>query len=200
MKEAAINAETIDALISRTWQTVIEKSLNGYPLSSEKSLCFLFAMTLFEEIGSALVIDFENQCYEELEGESKYLDLLFYTDNAFKVAIEFKFPRSSQSGASNQPQTRQSIYRDIARLSHLKRHSIKAGACYFLMATNESAYLNQGKYKNHLDLLVHHGHKVFIDNTIIATELPLTGTEFEFNWKSIKKTSKGKYVRDGILA
>lgn len=147
MTTIKINAGNVDTIVHSTWDSVIAKITNGHLLSSEKSLCFLFAMTLYEKIGSSLIVDFENQCYDDLEGESKYLDLLFYTDPSFKVAMEFKLPRKSKSGASNQPQTRQAIYRDIARLKYLKNNSIKAGACYFLLAINEHAYLNNGKYR-----------------------------------------------------
>lgn len=194
-----INAKTIDNLVSSCWDTVIGKINNGHPLSSEKTLCFLFAIALFEKVGSDIVIDFENQCYEALEGESKYLDLLFYTDHSFKVAIEFKLPRRSKSGGSNQPQTREAIYRDLARLNYLKSHSIKASACYFLMAANENAYLNHGKYKKHTDLQVHHGHKVSANNVLVASGLSLKEAAFEFNWRSIKH-QKNKYVCDGPYA
>lgn len=200
MNPIVISAETIDAIVLSTWDAVIEKISNGHPLTSEKTLCFLFAMTLFEKIGSTLMVDFENQCYDGLAGDSKYLDLLFYTDDSFKVAIEFKLPRKSKSGASNQPQTRQAIYRDIARLKYLRSNSIKAGACYFLMATNEHAYLNNGKYRNHIDLQVHHGHEVQANNTLTACGLSLTGTKFEFSWRNAKKLTGGKYVCDGSYA
>lgn len=196
MNLTTINTETIDGVVSSCWNAVIKKINNGHPLSSEKTLCFLFAMALFETVGSDLVVDFENQCYDELEGDSKYLDLLFYTSALFKVAIEFKLPRKSNFGGSNQPQTRQAIYRDIARLNHLKNNSIKAGACYFLMAINESAYLNKGQYRNHIDLQVHHGHKVLANNVLVASGLPLMGAEFEFIWQSIKP-QVSKYVCDG---
>ena len=200
MNPLSISAKTVDDIVSSAWDAVIEKINNGHPISSEKTLCFLFAMALFEKIGSALVIDFENQCYDMLEGESKYLDLLFYTDTSFKVAVEFKLPRKSQSGGSNQPQTRQAIYRDIARLKYLKGNSIKAGACYFLMAINEHAYLNKGKYRNHVDLQVHHGHEVVANNALIASGLSLTGAEFKFNWRMVKKIPDGKYICDGSYA
>jgi hypothetical protein len=200
LSQISITVETVDNIVSDAWKAVIEKINSGHLLSSEKTLCYLFAMTLFEKVGSMLVVDFENQCYDALEGDSKYLDLLFYTDTTFKVAVEFKLPRKSNSGASNQPQTRQAIYRDIARLHYLKNNSIKAGACYFLMAVNEHAYLNKGKYRNHVDLQVHHEHKVSADNILAASGVSLAGAEFEFNWQKIKKLPDGKHVCDGAYA
>ena len=193
MSELSISAENSDELVSSTWDVVINKVTAGHPLSSEKTLCFLFAMSLFEKIGPTLVLDFENQCYDDLEGESKYLDLLFYTDPSYKVAIEFKLPKSSSSGASNQPQTRQAIYRDIARLNYLKSNSIRAGASYFLMAANERAYLNKGNYQNHVDLLVHHEHKVPPTNSISASGLSLAGAAFQFFWLNAVRGKDGKY-------
>jgi hypothetical protein len=186
-----IDGSNIDSLIECTWNDVIEKVTNGHPLSSEKTLCFIFAMCLHERVGSNLIVDFENQCYETLEGESKYLDLLFYTKETFKVAIEFKLPKKSKGGASNQPQTRRSIYRDIARLKYLRMNSIKASACYFLMAINEHAYLNNGKYRNHIELKTHHEHSVLASNVLVAAGLSLSGIEFKFSWRGITQ-EKGK--------
>jgi hypothetical protein len=97
VSQTIISAETIDGIVQACWSAVIEKVNKGHPLSSEKTLCFLFAMALSKVVGSDLVIDFENQCYEGLAGDSKYLDLLFYTSPNFKVAVEFKLPRSSAS-------------------------------------------------------------------------------------------------------
>lgn len=199
MSQTIISAETIDGIVQACWTTVIEKVNKGHPLSSEKTLCFLFAMALSRVVGSDLVIDFENQCYEGLAGDSKYLDLLFYTSPNFKVAVEFKLPRSSTYGGSNQPQTRQNVYRDIARLHYLRHNSIVAGACYFLMAINESAYLNKGQYRSLPELLVHHGHKVHADNTILASGLLLTGAEFEFKWQYMRHQGL-KYICDNNYA
>ena len=200
MNQMSIRAETVDDIVSGAWNAVIKKANNGHPLSSEKTLCFLFAMALSEKVGPTLVVDFENQCYDSLEGNSKYLDLLFYTNISFKVAVKFKFPRRSLSGASNQPQTRQAIYRDIARLYYLKDHSVKAGACYFLMMLNEHAYLNKGNYRINAGLQVHHGHKVIASNALTASGLSLAGVEFEFKWRMTKQSGNGKHVCDGSYA
>src|ERR1035437_3493795 len=88
LSQIPITSETVEDIVAGAWNAVIEKVNNGHLLSSEKTLFFLFAMTLFEKVGSTLVVDFENQCYDDLEGDSKYLDLLFYTDTSFKVAVE----------------------------------------------------------------------------------------------------------------
>jgi hypothetical protein len=195
-----ISAENIDHLVSETWQTVIKKVANGHPLSSEKTLCFLFAMCLFEKVGPTLILDFENQCYGDLDGESKYLDLLFYTDSSFKVAIEFKLPKKSKSGASNQPQTREMVYRDIARLLYLKNNLFGVGACFFLMAVNEHAYLNKGSYKTHVDLKIHHGHKIVPENNMVASGLSLSGAQLEFIWLNAEERFGGRYFCGGTYA
>jgi hypothetical protein len=86
MRELAhleVNENTIDALVNDCWAAVKNKIESGQYLSSEKTLCFLFAMELVLRVGNLLKIDFENQCYENLEGKSKYLDLMFYTVNLY---------------------------------------------------------------------------------------------------------------------
>lgn len=117
-------------LVNECWASTQQKVEDGQLVSSEKTLVFLFAMELVHRVGQGLKIDFENQCYEKLQGKSKYLDLLFYTDEDYKVAIEFKLPKKSRSGNSNQTQTRESVYRDLARLNYLKSSQLRPQACY----------------------------------------------------------------------
>lgn len=200
MSQISINTATVDDIVHKAWNNVIKKIENGHPLSSEKNLIFLFAIALFEIVGSSVIVDFESQCYDDLDGESKYLDLLFYNDNAFKVAVEFKLPKRSKNGGSNQTQTRQAIYRDIARLNYLKNDLFVNGACYFLMGVNEDAYLNKGNYIYNVDYQVHHEHYVDSNNMLTVSKLSLTGCDFKFNWKMIKPLLGGKYVRDGQYA
>jgi hypothetical protein len=194
-----INQENVDELINDCWETVRNKIESGNPLSSEKTLCFLFAMEISSTVGNSLVIDFENQCYGKLDGKSKYLDLLFYTDESYKVAIEFKLPTKSKSGNSNQTQTRESVYRDLARLKFLKTSFLSPEACYFLMAVNEDSYLNHGSYKKGLDFVTAHHHSINSDNSIIAEGISLTGIECCFNWNNTLNTGK-KLTKSGAYA
>jgi hypothetical protein len=188
-----INDDTIDKLIKDAWVGVQSKVAMGCNLSSEKTLVFMFAIELVHKVGENLKIDFENRCYDRLEGSSKYLDLLFYTDDNYKVALEFKLPKKSSGGASNQPQTREAIYRDIGRLMYLKNNEIKPKACYFLMAVNESAYLNVGKYTRSPDLITAHEHDICPNNSIVVDGVSLSGCNSSFVWTSIVKEND-KYI------
>ncbi|WP_336290153.1 hypothetical protein [Aeromonas dhakensis] len=194
-----ITNENINNLISDCWKSVQEKVEAGDPLSSEKTLCFLFAMALFSKVGGKLTIDFENQCYEDVQGTSKYLDLLFYTDKNFKVAIEFKLPQRSKNGSSNQTQTRELVYRDLARLNHLKTSPLKVSVGYFLMAINEDAYLNKGSYKKVPDYVIYEGHSVNESNILSVDGLSLSGMTFKFGWQNIHNTGT-KNIKTGDYA
>jgi len=61
------------------------------------------------------------------------------------------------------------------------------------MAANERAYLNKGNYRNHVDLLVHHEHKVSNTNSITASGLSLAGAAFQFYWFNTVLGNNGKY-------
>jgi hypothetical protein len=182
-----------------SWRTVKRKVESGHPVSSEKTLCFLFAMELYKRVGNALIIDFENRCYDQLEGSSKYLDLLIYTDQNYKVAIEFKLPQKSSSGNSNQTQTREAIYRDIARLHWLKSNSINASACFFMMLTNEDAYLNNTGIKEFPDFLTKQNYTLSSTNNLNVTRLPLSGVSFTFHWLGVKKVNN-KYKKTKLYS
>ncbi|MCW8929490.1 MAG: hypothetical protein OQL19_04545 [Gammaproteobacteria bacterium] len=196
-----IDNSTIDDLITKCWASVKNKVEHGtQPVSSEKTLVFLFAMELVNSVGKNLIIDFENQCYSNISGESKYLDLLFYTNHDFKVAIEFKFP----VGTPDQKDTRKKIYRDIGRLKYLKDEE-DMKACYFVMATNIDSYLNNGNYQDYIDIETAHNHTITEQNDIEVDGIPLYGVKATFSWDNIKtkkfKTSgREKYVRDGKYA
>ncbi|WP_305845998.1 hypothetical protein [Photobacterium kishitanii] len=185
-----INQGTVDNLVNECWKVVQDKIESGNPLSSEKTLCFLFTMEVASRVGKSLVIDFENQCYGNLDGKSKYLDLLFYTDESYKIAIEFKLPTKSKKGNSNQTQTRENVYRDLARLKFLKTSNLSPKACYFLMAVNEDSYLNNGCYRKGLDFITADGHTIKSDNNIIAEGISLSGVECSFIWHNTLSTEK----------
>ena len=185
-----------DEVVLSSWARVSELAEDGHPLSSEKTLCFLFAMELWKAYDGKLQIDFENQCYRSLPGKSKYLDLLAVTpDKEKKVAFEFKLPQSSTFGNSNQTQTRVAVYRDLARLSWLKKQGFDIG--YFLMATSEDAYLNNEHVRKHPKFLTKHGHMVSIEDGLEVENIPL---EFScrFSWQGIN--GNGPYRRIGRYA
>ncbi len=196
-----IDNNSVNTLITQCWESVKNKVENGnQPVSSEKTLVFLFAMELFRKVGENLIIDFENQCYANISGKSKYLDLLFYTDKNIKIAIEFKFP----TGTPDQKDTRKKIYRDIGRLNYLKSET-EIKNCYFLMATNIDSYLNNGTYKDYIDMETAHNHIINKSNNIEVDGIPLSGIDVKFEWDNIKikknKTNKNvKFIRSGKYA
>ena len=123
--------------IETAWKNIqkeVEES-NVILISSEKTLVFKFAMELAKLYNCEdIVIDFEVQLYEEIDGSDKYLDLLVYELKKpnEKYAIEFKAPMKSASGNSNQTDTRKKIYKDIARLAYLKEKKENICNGYFL--------------------------------------------------------------------
>ena len=187
-----------DEVVRSSWRRVFKFAEDGHPLSSEKTLCFLFAMELwktYDRNDEKLQIDFESQCYDSLQGESKYLDLLAVTPDEKKVAFEFKLPQRSKSGNSNQTQTRVDVYRDLARLSWLKRQEFDIG--YFLMATNEDAYLNNARLRKCPEFLTKHGHMVSIEDGLKVESIPLK-LSCSFSWQGIN--SNEPYKRIGRYA
>lgn len=184
-----------DEVVHSSWGRVSEFAEDGHPLSSEKTLCFLFAMELWKAYDGKLQIDFESQCYGSLQGKSKYLDLLAVTPDKKKVAFEFKLPQKSKSGNSNQTQTRVAVYRDLARLSWLKRQGFYTG--YFLMATSEDAYLNNACLRNHPEFLTKQGHTVSIEDRLEVESITLE-LSCRFSWQGIN--GNGPYKRIGKYA
>lgn len=184
-----------DEVVLSSWGRVSKCAEDGHPLSSERTLCFLFAMELWKAYDGKLKLDFESQCYGSLQGRSKYLDLLAVTPDMKKVAFEFKLPQRSQSGNSNQTQTRVAVYRDLARLSWLKRQGFDIG--YFLMATSEDAYLNNARLRNHPKFLTKHGHTVRIEDGLEVESIPLD-LSCRFSWQGIN--GNGPYKKIGRYA
>ncbi|MBV5329310.1 MAG: hypothetical protein JZU65_17095 [Chlorobium sp.] len=155
-----MTAKKLPELVSKAWTAVIEKIESGHPLSSEKTLCFLFLWEFSKllENPEKLEFDFEYQAYSDLPGESTFLDLLIYTDEKCKVAIEFKLPHKTRAGGSDKTENRKKIYRDLARLNYLVNNqvnNIQLGI--FLCATDEAPYFNLGKYKKYANLITHDG-------------------------------------------
>lgn len=183
------------------------------PFSSESTFRFLFAW----ELGRALNFsqdyhfDFEWAAYNLLDTEDTFLDLLVYTNPQFKIALEFKLPKSSATHKTNQTQTRAKILRDISRLSYLVDNgvnSIRLG--YFLCATNEGPYIAEGRKSKGLQYRTYHG-TVYPPGTVIhkdeglngiGRDLPFPKHEIKFEWQgfelartlSDRVVSKGKFV------
>ncbi|KHA58666.1 hypothetical protein NL53_20630 [Vibrio variabilis] len=196
-----INEDNVQTIIDKAWGACRERVEDkDYPLSSEKSLVFLFAMEILKIVGNKLVVDFEQQCYEELSGKSKYLDLLFYTSTNYKVAVEFKLPQ----GTPDRKETRKSIYRDLARLRYL--HDQKShNYCIFLMASNIESFLNPGNYTNYINYITAHNHVIEPENDLLVENLPLQGVSAKFEWRNIefrenKTNNNGKFVVSGSYA
>ena len=118
------------------------------PLSSEAALRFLFAWRLGRllDFSDAYRFDFEWNAYSALDTDDTFLDLLMFTDPSYKVAFEFKLPKSSGLHRSNSTQTRAKICCDVSRLSYLVRNDINSiRVAYFICATDEGSYLTEGR-------------------------------------------------------
>lgn len=193
-----IDETNVDEVVRDSWTKVKELVEGGHPLSSEKTLCFLFAMEMWRYCDGRIQMDFENYCYQDLPGKSKYLDLFVRTSNDFKVAFEFKLPQKSKTGNSNQTANRAAVYRDLARLKWLKNNSINVNAAYFLMATNENAYVNNTNVGENPHFLTRHGHKLFHGHQLEVDGLTLENIDCQFCWSGIDERkparATGKYA------
>ncbi|MEG0181141.1 MAG: hypothetical protein RR898_01530 [Clostridium sp.] len=192
----------IDKLINNAWNKVIKKVEDeGYPMSSEKTLVFSFMMEVHKLLPN-VKFDFEYQAYNEITGKDKFLDLLIYLEEDYKVALEFKLPKSINGNNSNQTETRKNIYRDILRLNYLIKNevnNIKKG--YFLCGVNEAAYLNQGRATRYEKCQVYDGHIIEVGvplNIEEFNELPHLTKELKFRWTNIRtgdrNTVEGKFA------
>ncbi len=189
--------ETADHLILEAFENIRKRvEVDKAPLSSEDTFRFLFAWELGRilEFASDYRFDFEWNAYSELDSEDTFLDLLVYTDPNFKIALEFKLPKSSKKHKSAQTQLRARIIRDISRLSHLVRNSINAiHLGYFLCATNEGPYIAEGhktanpQYKTYHGTVYHPGAIVpkGEGSNGIHRELLMPNHEVRFEWEGI---------------
>ena len=194
-----INSESADSLISEVSERIKLGVESGeFPFSSENTFRFLFTWQLGFVLGfpPEYRFDFEWNAYENLDTEDTFLDLLIYTDPSFKIALEFKLPKSSPSHKTNQTQTRAKILRDISRLSYLVNNdinSIRLG--YFLCATNEGPYIAEGskskgmQYKTYHGTVYPPGHVVPKDAgpNGIDRELPFPRHEIKFEWQEFEQ-------------
>lgn len=192
----AKRAEIVDEIVINAWQKVIrDVECNKSPMSSEKTMVFNFLLNLIRSCPDPDLIkcDFEFRAYDDLPGEDKSLDLLVYCKDDFKVAFEFKYPRKTTRGHSNQTQTRLNIYRDISRLYYLVGNgisNIKIG--YFLCAVNEMAYCNPGDYAEFPNCKTHQGYSHSGGNLDYENHLYDLPNGMSFVWSGVEK-KEGKY-------
>ncbi|MGD0178007.1 MAG: hypothetical protein ABSA50_02095 [Candidatus Bathyarchaeia archaeon] len=195
-----INSETADELIRGVTLKIRQNVESGIsPLSSESTFRFLFAWELgrANEFSPDYRFDFEWNAYSSLDSEDTFLDLLVYTDPTFKVALEFKLPKSSDFHMTNSTQTRAKICRDISRLNYLVRkqlNSIRLG--YFLCATNEGAYLTEGRKTSNIQYKTYNG-TAYQPNEMIPKGRPPNGIQRDllfpnhivrFEWEGTEST------------
>ncbi len=197
--KTGISSSTIDPLVTSILTQI--RSLvetDHVPLSSETTLRFLFAW----QFGRALAFpkeycfDFEWNAYSALDTDDRFLDLLIYTDPRFKVAFEFKLPKSSSRHQTNSTQTRAKICRDISRLHYLVENKINfIHVGYFLFATDELAYLEEGRKTTNVHYRTYQG-TVYQPGTIISKgkspnglsrSLPFPGHEVRCEWEGLNK-------------
>lgn len=185
-----VNEDTINKIVNRVWEKIkddVEKK--GYIMSSEKTLVFKFMWELAKDINNdnKLKFDFEYIAYDKLDGTDKYLDLLFWTDEKYKIAIEFKFPKKIEEGGSDTAIVRRNTYKDISRLKYLvdnKINEINIG--YFICLTNQSTYFNKdAKLKKYKDLVTYNNYKYEKSTILNYDDIKELPDKVEFNWDNI---------------
>jgi len=178
----------IENMIGDIWISVIEDVINQPDrFSSEKSIVFHFAWKLKMKYNDQIQIDFEKQLYEKFS-DGAFLDLFFEIgDNKF--GIEFKFPRKSTFGNTNQTQTRIKIINDIKRLSYLVNKG-KIDYGIFLLATNEKPYVFMGnktiskEFQTYSKMLYGIGQTFPIDRKASKEEV-ICPSDIHFNWVGV---------------
>ena len=95
------------------------------------------------------------------------------------------------NGNSNQTQNRKNVYRDLARLKYLKDLNENFNACYFSMAVNENAYLNNADVTVEPNFLTRHLHTINNANNLSVFGLSLAGINCQFIWKNIVSQNDG---------
>lgn len=189
---------TLSENIKKAWLNTKHEieNFNNITISSEKTLVFKFAMELSKLYNCEnIIIDFEVKLYEEINSSDKYLDLLVYETEKPKIqyAIEFKSPMQSAKGNSNQTETREKIYKDIARLAYLKEKNENICNGFFLLMTDENPYFNSSsKRVNTFD--TSHNHKGNLSEFLEKYKID-KNIEFNFIWSNIDNSSiKGKFA------
>lgn len=187
--------------ICEAWQKVIKNvEQENHPLSSEKTLVFSFMWEL-KTILPNIKFDFESRVYENIDNTDKYLDLLIYLKEDDKIALEFKLPKSTEKGGSNKTDTRRNIYKDLLRLNYLVTNQINnIKKAYFLCATNERVYLNDGTYEKYPEFKVYKGYK--LESGFYYPEfdnLPALSKDLCFSWTNTtcqnnKNVIKGNFA------
>ena len=176
MSSRNITADSTRRLVLDAFAGVQELVESGEtPLSSEATMRFLFAWRLGRllDFSDAYRFDFEWNGYSAIDTDDTSLDLLVFTDPTYKVALEFKLPKSSGLHGSNSTQTRAKICRDISRLSYLVRNDINSiRVAYFICVTDEGSYLTEGRTVSNTQYRTYQGTTYDAGSVIPAGEPP----------------------------
>ena len=182
----------MNQIIDTTWGNVQNRIEDGYIVSSEKTLVFLFSMEfmkLKECDFECYELDFEANIYGDVDSADTFLDLKIEDKKENKnYALEFKFPRQTLNGNSNQTETRKKVYKDIARLKYLKeKKGFTEG--FFLMMTNEMPYINSSNTRDNIyDTSDNHEGNLLN----FREDYDIVNLNFKFEW--IRKT-KYNYLK-----
>ncbi|TAE87751.1 MAG: hypothetical protein EAY81_03780 [Bacteroidetes bacterium] len=134
-------AQKIEQGLISVWDDIIKDlAYNTEIYSSEKSVVFNFARKFVEwarKNNYKIVIDFERPMFDNFSG-GQFLDLYIEVDYV-KVALEFKYPKSTKGGGSNKKQVRIKAVNDIKRICHVVNER-KVDIGVFLMLSNEISY------------------------------------------------------------
>jgi len=184
--------------ISKTWETLVYK-INQHPekYSSEKSMVFNFAWDISLSVNNNINVDFEKTLFDKEFSDGSFLDLYIEYESASgleKFGFEFKFPKKSSTGNSNQTQTRIKMINDIKRLTYLVNED-KIDYGIFLMATDEAPYTylgdkkNASAFKTYQDVEYSKGSILPIDNNL-SKENVILCNKIEFKWKGLTDIKK----------
>lgn len=162
----ALGPETWEGTLTAAWRSLRDRVEDTHDLtfSHEHTVQFHFAWEVARllKFSDAFQVRFETHCGKDGHGKPIWLDLLFWTDPAFKVAVEMKAPCKSKKG-SNSAMThgRMSFYQDLDRLWHLvKTRKESIARAMFLAVVNEPGYVVRGRQHVNLCYETYHGVQV----------------------------------------
>lgn len=150
--------------------------------SHEHTLQFHLAWEVARLTGfsDSLGVRFEMYCGEDAHDETIRLDLLFWTNPKFKIAVEMKAPIRSEWGSNSAiTMFRMGFYRDLDRLRHLvetRRDGIQRGM--FFAVVNERGYVVRGRQRVNEVYATYHGTRLEAGARIPACPGP-NGCDYE---------------------
>jgi len=145
-------------------------------------------------------------CGKDADGETIRVDLLLWTDPAFKIVVEMKAPlRSDEGSNSAMTQMRMRFYRDLDRMRHLvdtKWQGIQRGM--FLAVVNEPGYVVFGRQRKNEGYATYDGTRLDAGAVIPSApgrngcpyDLRMPGHLIEWRWLCEREGGRVRRRRD----